>query len=112
MGAVRRPALLRQVFGVAVGSPARIVPLQKIRKQLQDRGALETVEHYLQLLRDAYLSAPLEKYSSETSRRRSSTPKLVTLNNGLLSAMHPAGAPDRRASRSGWVAGTSLINIG
>lgn len=96
LGAVRRPALLRQVFAVAAGSPARIVSLQKIQGQLQDKGALETVEHYLQLLQDAYLLAPLEKYSSEASRRRSSPPKLVTLNNGLLTAMHPAGAPDRK----------------
>lgn len=96
LGAVRRPALLRQVFAVAVGSPARIVSLQKIQGQLQDKGALETVEHYLQLLLDAYLVAPLEKYSPEASRRRSSPPKLVTLNNGLLSAMHPDGSPDRK----------------
>ncbi len=63
---------------------------------MQDKGALETVEHYLQLLQDAYLVAPLEKYSSAASRRRSSPPKLVTLNNGLLSALHPDGAPDRK----------------
>jgi len=94
LGAVRRPALLRQVFAVAVGSPARIMSLQKIQGQLQDKGALETVAHYLALLEDAYLIAPLEKHSTEVSRRRGSPPKLVTLNNGLLSAMHPDGAPD------------------
>lgn len=111
LGAVRRPALLRQVFAVAIGSPARIVSLQKIQGQLQDRGALETVEHYLQLLQDAYLVAPLEKYSAEASRRRSSPPKLVTLNNGLLTAMHPDGAPDREkdAERFGqWVENACL----
>ena len=96
LGAVRRPALLRQVFAVAVGSPAGIVSLQKIQGQLQDSGALETVAHYLALLQDAYLIAPLEKYSVEASRRRASPPKLITLNNGLLSAMHPDGAPDRK----------------
>jgi len=46
------------------------------------------------LLEDASLVAPLEKYSTEASRRRASPPKLVTLNNGLLSAMHPDDAPD------------------
>jgi predicted AAA+ superfamily ATPase len=97
LGAVRRPALLRQVFAVAMGAPARIVSLQKMQGQLQDKGALETVEHYLRLLQDAYLIAPLEKYSTAALRRRSSPPKLVTLNNGLLSAMHPTGAPDRKA---------------
>ena len=94
LGAVRRPALLRQVFAVAMGSPAQIVSLQKLQGQLQDRGAIETVAHYLDLLHDAYLIAPLEKYSTQAHRSRSSPPKLVALNNGLLSAMHPDGAPD------------------
>jgi len=93
-GAVRRPALLRQVFAIAAGSPARIVSLQKMQGQLQDKGALETVAHYLALLQDAYMIAPLEKYSAQVHRRRASPPKLVLLNNALLSATHPNGAPD------------------
>jgi len=95
LGTVRRPALLRQVFAVAVGSPAQIISLQKMQGQLQDSGALETVAHYLALLQDAYLIAPLEKYAAQAQRRRLAPPKLVTLNNGLLSAMHPDGPPDR-----------------
>jgi predicted AAA+ superfamily ATPase len=104
LGAVRRPALLRQVFAVAAGSPAQIVSLQKMQGQLQDSGALETVAHYLALLQDAYLIASLEKYSTQALRRRSSPPKLVALNNGLLSAMHPNGAPEREREpeRFGW----------
>jgi hypothetical protein len=97
LGTVRRPALLRQVFAVAVGSPAQIISLQKMQGQLQDSGALETVAHYLALLQDAYLIASLEKYAAQAHRRRSAPPKLVTLNNGLLSAMHPDGAPDRES---------------
>jgi predicted AAA+ superfamily ATPase len=46
LGAVRRPALLRQVFAVAVSSPAQIMSLQKMQGQLQESGALETVAHY------------------------------------------------------------------
>lgn len=45
LGAVRRPALLRQVFAIAVNSPAQIVSLQKLQGQLQDKSALETVAH-------------------------------------------------------------------
>lgn len=94
LGVVRRPALLRQVFAIAAGSPAQIVSLQKMQGQLQDSGALETVAHYLALLHEAYLVAPLEKYSTQAIRRRASPPKLVVLNNALLSAMHPDGPPD------------------
>lgn len=111
LGAVRRPALLRQVFAVLIGSPAQIVSLQKIQGQLQDSGALETVANYLALLQDAYLIAPLKKYATQVHRRRSSPPKLVTLNNGLLSAMHPNGAPDheREPERFGrWVENACL----
>ena len=110
-GTVRRPALLRQVFAIAAGSPAQIVSLQKLQGQLQDSGALETVANYLALLEDAYLVAPLEKYSTQVLRRRASPPKLVMLNNALLSAMHPDGAPDpvREPGRFGfWVENACL----
>jgi predicted AAA+ superfamily ATPase len=111
LGAVRRPALLRQVFAIAAGSPAQIVSLQKLQGQLQDKGALETVAHYLALLEDAYLVAALERFSVRAHRRRAAPPKLVTLNNALLSAMHPDGPPDpdREPERFGfWVENACL----
>jgi predicted AAA+ superfamily ATPase len=111
MGEVRRPALLRQVFAVATGSPAGIVSLQKLQGQLADRGALETIAHYLELLREAYLVAGLEKYSKRAIRRRAAPQKLITLNNACLSAMHAEGPPDpaRDAARYGaWVENACL----
>lgn len=90
---VRKPALLRQVFGVCASSPAQIVSLQKIQGQLQDSGALETIAHYLDLLEEAYLVAPLKKYAARSSRRRSAPPKLVTLSNALLAVVDPQGIP-------------------
>ena len=100
LGNVRKPALLRQIFAVAVGTPAQIISLQKLQGQLQDGGALETVAHYLALLQDAYLIAPLEKYATQIARRRAAPPKIVVLNNALLSAMHPDGAPDQKQDPS------------
>ena len=91
LASVRRPALLRQVFGVAASSPAQIVSLQKLQGQLQDSGALETVAHYLALLEEAFLVAALTKYSTRAARRRAAPPKLVTLNNALLAVMDPQG---------------------
>jgi uncharacterized protein len=111
LGVVRKPALLRQIFAVAVGTPAQIISLQKMQGQLQDGGALETVAHYLALLQDAYLIAPLEKYATQVIRRRAAPPKIVVLNNALLSAMHPDGAPDPKkdSSRFGqWVENACL----
>ena len=111
LGAVRRPALLRQVFAITTVSPAQIVSLQKLQGQLQDKGALETVAHYLTMLQEGYLVASLEKFGSRVHRRRSAPPKLVTLNNAVLSAMHPDGPPDpaREPTRFGaWVENACL----
>jgi predicted AAA+ superfamily ATPase len=95
LGTVRRTGLLRQVFAAATGCPAQIVSLQKLQGQLHDKGALETVSHYLALLQDAYLVAPLETFSQLAHRRRAAPPKLVMLNKALLSSMHPDGPPNR-----------------
>jgi predicted AAA+ superfamily ATPase len=95
LAAVRRPALLRQVFGVCASSPAQIVSLQKIQGQLQDPGALETIAHYLALLEEAFLVAPLGKHSTRPARVRAAPPKLITLNNALLAVVDPRGIPDR-----------------
>jgi uncharacterized protein len=97
LASVRRPALLRQVFGVAASSPAQVVSLQKIQGQLQDPGALETVAHYLALLEEAFLVAPLPKYARRAARRRAAPPKLVTLNNALVAVMDPQGIVDARS---------------
>jgi hypothetical protein len=93
--AVRKPALLRQVFAICAASPAQIVALQKIQGRLTDRGALETIAHYLHLLEEAFLVAGLERHSERPIRRRAAPPKLVVLNNALLAATDPRGVPDR-----------------
>jgi predicted AAA+ superfamily ATPase len=95
--AVRRPALLRQVFAVAASSPAQVVSLQKIQGQLQDAGALATIAHYLALLEEAFLVAPLPKFAKRAARRRAAPPKLVTLNNALVAVMDPRGIAESRS---------------
>lgn len=91
---VRKPALLRQVFGVCASSPAQIVSLQKIQGQLRDAGALETIAHYLSLLEEAYVVAALEKHAARPARRRAAPPKLVPLSNAFLAVVDPRGIPD------------------
>ncbi|MBN1605000.1 MAG: ATP-binding protein [Polyangiaceae bacterium] len=95
LAAVRKPALLRQVFGACASSPAQIVSLQKLQGQLLDRGALETIAYYLALLEEAFLVAPLGKHSARPARRRAAPPKLVTLNNALIAVVDPRGIPER-----------------
>jgi uncharacterized protein len=96
IGGIRRPALLRQVFALAVTHPAQIVPLQKLQGQLQDRGALETIASYLGLLEEAWLVASLERFGDRPTKRRSAPPKLLPLTNALCAVADWRGVPDRR----------------
>ena len=100
LASVRRPPLLRQVFALCTTMPAQVVSLQKLQGQLQDRGALETIAHYLQLLEDAFLVAAIVKFAVHPLRRRAAPPKLVVLNNALLAATDPLGVPDPASDRS------------
>lgn len=102
LGAVRRPALLRQLFTFCACHPAHIVSLQKLRGELRDSGALETLAYYLQLLEEAYLVAALEKFSPRAIRRRAAPPKLVVLNNALLGAVDPMGIPSPKIDPVRW----------
>lgn len=83
---VRKPALLRQVFAICAGHPSEILSLGKIAGAIADTGSLQTVAHYLNLLEEAYLVSPVQKYSARELRRRASPPKVVPLSNALLAA--------------------------
>jgi hypothetical protein len=101
-------ASLAESFGVSPGEAAEAFvriraypgafPLRddppRWRAYVRDAGALETIAHYLTLLRDAHLVAALEKFSTRAHRRRSAPPKLVPLDNALMSALHSEGPPD------------------
>ena len=102
LAAVRKPALLRQVFGVAASAPTQVMSLQKIQGHLQDPGALETIAHYLALLGEAFLVASLPKHTTRPARQRSAPPKLVPLNNALVAVMDPRGIPDRATDPERW----------
>jgi len=107
---VRRPALLRQVFGVAVTAPAQIVSLQKIQGQLQDAGALETIAHYLALLEDAYLVAALPKHAASSLRQRAAPPKLVPLSNAFVAALALDGPHEDERRRGAWIENACLAH--
>ena len=113
LAAVRRPALLRQVFSLAAAAPAQIVSLQKLQGQLQDGGALDTIAQYLRLLEEAFLVAALDKHSDRPLRRRAAPPKLVVLSNALCAVADPRGAPDperERERHAAWIENACLAH--
>ncbi len=108
---VRKPALLRQVFALAAAHPAEILSLDKMAGALAEKGALETIAHYLELLEEAFLVKPLRKFSGRELRRRKSPPKLVVLNNGLLAGTDLQPSRDTDPARWGrWLENACLAH--
>ncbi len=99
---VEKPALLRQLFGLAAAHPAEIVSYQKMLGTLQDAGNTTTVASYLRLLSHAFLMLPLERFSGSRIKQRGSTPKIVVLDNALVTAMAGGSFKATRKDLSLW----------
>ncbi len=84
---VDKPALLRRLFELGCGYSGRILSYTKMLGQLHDAGNTTTLAHYLQLLEGAGMIAGLQKYSGKKIKQRGSSPKLIVMNTGLMSAM-------------------------
>jgi hypothetical protein len=68
---------------------------------LQDAGNTVTLAHYLRLLEAAFLASGLERASSE-QRKRGSSPKLVTWNNALVTALSGLSFAEARDDSGYW----------
>ena len=85
---IRKPALLRALFELGTAHSAQVLSLNKILGQMTDAGNTTTLTHYLELLQSAGLLAGLQKHSGSRVAVRGSIPKFLSLDNGLLSAVH------------------------
>ncbi len=99
---VDKPALLRQLFGLACEASGQVISYTKMLGQLHDAGNTTTLAHYLELLRGAGLVAGLPKYSGSVVRTRGSSPKLVALDTGLASAVGGRSFSEVRADGGAW----------
>lgn len=84
---IDHPALFRQTLALACRHPAEIISLQKLLGQLQDRGSINTLANYLELIAGAFLVEPVRKYSPRAIRVRASSPKLIARNNAIVTAL-------------------------
>ena len=99
---VEKPVLLRQLFVLACEYSGQILSYQKILGQLQDVGNTVTVAHYQRLLEAAFLIRGLQKWSGKTVRSRSSSPKWLALNSGLVSALSNRTFDEWRGDPAQW----------
>ncbi len=115
---VDKPALLRQLFALACDYSGQVLSYTKMLGQLHDAGNTTTLAHYLNLLGQSGLVTGLQKFSGTAIRRRGSSPKLLALNTGLVSAI--AGRPfeETRGDAASWgrlvesSVGAHLVNAG
>jgi predicted AAA+ superfamily ATPase len=98
---------------ICANSPAQIISLHIMQGQLRYPGSLETIAHYLSLLKEAYLVAALETFTPRVLRKRAAPPKIVVLNNAFPSAVAMEGIPepDNSPERFGsWVENACLAH--
>lgn len=102
MARVDKPALLRQLFRYGADHSGQVLSYQKLVGQLQDAGNTTTLAHYLELLQGSGLLAGLQKFAGSRLRQRASSPKLVMLNTGLVTAMSRLDPLAARADTDFW----------
>lgn len=113
---VHKPALLKNLFELGCASSGQILSYTKMQGQLQDAGNTTTLAFYLELLETAGLLGGLEKFASNSLRKRSSSPKLQVHNNALLSAFDQHSFQEVRKMPAEWgrvvesAIGTHLVN--
>ena len=99
---VDKPALLRQLFRLGADYSGQILSYQKLVGQLQDAGNTTTLAHYLELLQASGLLAGLQKYAGSKVRQRGSSPKLLLLDPGLMTAMSEHDPVSARGDADFW----------
>lgn len=123
MSRVDRPALLKQLFWLGCNYSGQILALDNIAQNLRERNEgseahTGTVAKYLDLLGKAGLVAGLQKYSGSMLRQRTSSPKLLALNNALMAVASGYDFAAAKADRSFWgrmvesTVGAHLYNSG
>jgi predicted AAA+ superfamily ATPase len=85
---VKNPALFKQAFEIIIGYPAMEISYTKLLGQIQDKGNVELVKHYLDLYQGAYLIRVLEKFSNSRIKTKSSSPKILPLAPCLYYVTH------------------------
>lgn len=110
---VKNPALFRQAFELLISYPAQEISYTKLLGQLQDRGNVEVIKHYISLYEGAYLIKTLEKYSPKAIKVKSSSPKIIPLAPSLAYLQIRANySSEERGRVFEALVGTQLVRTG
>lgn len=110
---VKSPALFRQAFEILCSYPAQEVSYTKLLGQLQDRGNVEIIKHYLHLFEGAFLLKPLEKFSEKKIKTKSSSPKILPMSPCMYYLNHLADYDSEELGHAfEMLVGTQLIRGG
>lgn len=99
---IDKPALLRRMFVLGCHYSGQILSYQKIVGQLQDAGNTTTLAHYLTLLNGAWMVMGMDKFAGDVARSRAASPKLLALNNALISAQQTTDFVSTRQDGERW----------
>lgn len=110
---IDKPVLLRRLFELGCLYSGQVLSYQKMIGQLQDAGNTTTLAHYLDLLKGSGLVTGLPKYAGQAVRQRASSPKLLVLNNALMTAMSNLSYNEARRNSEFWgrLAETAVGNM-
>ncbi|OFZ14492.1 MAG: hypothetical protein A2Z20_00710 [Bdellovibrionales bacterium RBG_16_40_8] len=97
---VKSPALFRQCFDLACAYAAQEISYTKLLGQLQEKGNVELVKHYLELFEGAFLIKQLHKFSNKKVLSRSSSPKILPLCPALFSITLDADLSSTESGRA------------
>lgn len=86
MEEVRKPALLRSLFLLGTQYSAQELSYRKVLGQLDDKGNVSTLAHYLKLLDDAGLLCGLTKYDASAAKGYGSSPRFLVYDPSLMAA--------------------------
>lgn len=85
--AIRKPSLMSNIFKLGATYSGQELSYNKMLGQLQEAGNTTTIASYLEILNKNNMICGIEKYSSSTIKRKKSSPKLITYDTGLTTAV-------------------------
>jgi uncharacterized protein len=76
---VKKPILFKRCFEILASYPAQEIAYTKLLGDMQEKGNVEIIKHYISLYEAAFLFKTIHKYTTRLIQKRSSAPKIIPL---------------------------------